>query len=518
MTRSVGRRRAAAQERGAGALRQAPWRPLELAHRPLEIVSEDAIEAIHQASLEILESLGMKVLDPRARAVLKAEGAEVDEGEQVVRLDRALVEAKLRLAPSEFTLRARNPARDFRLGGRHAAYSSVGGPAYVADLDRGRRPGSFVEMCDFLRLVQSLNIVHQEGGGPFEPLDLPAETRHLDQYYAQITLLDKNWQPWGLGSSRALDALEMAAIAFGTTREQLADHTIFACIINTNSPLVIDVPMAEGLMAMAQHGQAVVVTPFTLAGAMCPVTLAGALAQQNAEALAGIALVQSVRPGAPVVYGGFTTNVDMKSGAPAFGTPEYAQAAQISGQLARRHRLPFRSSAVTTANTVDAQAAYETMMSLWGAVTGHAHLIVHAGGWLGGGLTASFEKLIVDAEMMQMMAAWLQPPAVDRDSLGLAAIREVGHAGHFFGTAHTLARYQTAFYAPLISDWDNYDSWQQRGGLGTAERANRLWKAALAEYQPPPLDPAIDEALRDYVARRKRALGQPRGAEAPGAA
>jgi trimethylamine---corrinoid protein Co-methyltransferase len=249
-----------------------------------------------------------------------------------------------------------------------------------------------------------------------------------------------------------------------------------------------------------------VVTPFTLAGAMAPVTLAGALAQQNAEALAGIALVQCVRPGNPVMYGAFTSNVDMRTGAPAFGTPEYVQAAQISGQLARRYRIPFRSSNATAANGPDAQAGYEGQMSLWGAITGHAHLILHAAGWLGGGLVASFEKLVIDAEMLQMMAAWLAPPPVDEAALALDAIEEAGPGGHFFGTAHTLERYDTAFYAPLVSDRDNHDNWLDRGSPTTADRANQVWKKLLAAYERPALDPAVDEALRDYVARRKREL------------
>jgi trimethylamine--corrinoid protein Co-methyltransferase len=260
------------------------------------------------------------------------------------------------------------------------------------DLDRGRRAGTYREMCDYLKVVQSLNVIHQEGGGPFEPLDLPAETRHLDLYYAEITLLDKNWQPQGLGRGRALDALEMAAISLGTTRENLPQTPLFTAVINTNSPLQLDVPMAEGLITFAEHGQCNVITPFTLAGAMSPVTLAGALVQQHAEALAGIALAQVVRPGVPVMYGGFTSNVDMRSGAPAFGTPEYTQAAQASGQLARLIGVPFRSSNVTAANDVDAQAAYESSMSLWGSIMGGANMVMHAAGWLGGGLTASFKN------------------------------------------------------------------------------------------------------------------------------
>ena len=271
-------------------------------------------------------------------------GADVDEGEMRVRFDRAFVMERIATAPSSFELRARNPEKNVKVGGPHCILSSVGGPAYVMDNDRGRRPGTYAEMCDYLKLIQSFNVLHQEGGGPFEPLDLHQNTRHLDLYYAEITLLDKNWQPQTLGTGRAIDALEMVAISLGTTREKLADEMpVFTGIINTNSPLQLDEPMAEGLIAMAEHGQVNVITPFTLAGAMSPVTLAGALAQQHAEALAGIVLTQIVRPGVPVMYGGFTSNVDMKTGAPAFGTPEYTQAAQITGPAlpADRRAVPL---------------------------------------------------------------------------------------------------------------------------------------------------------------------------------
>ena len=508
---SARRRRAARSERSVGAITQRPWQQIRYRNRPVEILSADEIEAIHRAALTILEEIGLKVLSAEARAAFAGAGFDVEADGEGVRFDRALVEELVAKAPARFTLHARNPARNLEIATDRAVFASVGGPAYCMDLDKGRRDGSFSEMCDFLRLVQSLEVLHQEGGGGFEPLDLPPETRHLDLYLAQIRLMDKNWQPWGIGNQQAMDALEMAAIMLGKAREALAETPVFTCVINTNSPLQLDIPMAEGLMTMAAHGQAVIVTPFTLSGAMSPITLAGALAQQHAEAMAGIALTQIVRPGAPVIYGGFTSNVDMKTGAPAFGTPEYVQAAQVSGQLARRLGLPFRSSNVTAANTNDAQAAYESQMALWGAMTGQANLIMHAAGWLGGGLTASFEKLIIDAEMLQMMAALQEPLKVDEGTLALDALREVGPAGHFFGTAHTMARYEEAFYAPLLSNWDNFDSWLERGQVTAEQRANQIWKQLLAEYEQPSLDPAIDEALADYVTRRKRDVHGPDG-------
>lgn len=490
--------------RKASALPQRPWKLFELPYKPIEILSADQVEAIHNAALDILETTGMKVLDPRARALYKRAGARVNESDLRVRFDRHMIMAEVAKAPSRFTLEARNPERNLRIGGRSCVFTSVGGPAYVADNATGRRTGTYAEMCDYLKLIQSLNVIHQEGGGPFEPLDLPADSRHLDLYYAEITLTDKSWQQQGLGTERTIDGLEMTAISLGLTREQLAGRTICATVINTNSPLQLDVPMAEGLMTLAEHGQVNIITPFTLSGAMAPVTIAGALALQHAEALAGIALTQIVRPGVPVMYGGFTSNVDMRSGAPAFGTPEYTQAAQASGQLSRLIGVPFRSSNVNAANDVDAQAAYESMMALWGSIMGGAHMIIHAAGWLNGGLTASFEKLILDAELLQMMHAYCEPFEVSAATLALDAVAEVGPAGHFFGAGHTLARYETAFYQPILSNWDNYDLWAERGRVMAREKANQIWKSMLREYEQPPIDPGIDEALKDYMARRKR--------------
>ncbi|MGH6932056.1 MAG: trimethylamine methyltransferase family protein, partial [Dongiaceae bacterium] len=494
------------ERRVATRLPQLPWREIALPYRPYEVLSADQVEAIHLGSLRVLEEIGMEVLHPPAQQVLKAAGADVDEAAMRVRFDRGLIESQIAKAPPEFSLRARNPARDITLGRNRMAISSVGGPAYISDLDRGRRDGSYADLCDFLKLVQSLNIIHQEGGGPVEPLDLPADTRHLDLYLAQITLLDKTWQGWALGAYRARDAIEMNRIALGATADEMARRPAQLTIVNTNSPLRLDIPMAEGLTEYARTGQAVVVTPFTLSGAMSPVTIAGALAQQNAEALAVIALIQMIRPGAPAVYGGFTSNVDMKSGAPAFGTPEYAQAVVAGGQLARRYNLPYRSSNVNASNAVDVQAAYESMMSLWAAFSAHTNLMYQAAGWLEGGLTASFEKLILDAEMLQLMTSFMTPMEVSEASLGLDAIRDVGPGGHFFGTAHTLERFEHAFYQPLLSDWRNFESWSAAGAQDGTRRANGIWKELLKTYEQPPLDPAIRDELDAYVARRKEEI------------
>jgi len=491
----------------ANAIPQPPFGQLPRPYDPIRVLSEDHVEAIHRAALKLLAEQGMRVLNARAIEYFRHAGAKVDGN--MVYLDPGLVMERLATVPRTFTIAARNRAKDLRFGGNDVVFSTVGGPAYVMDIDRGRRDGTLQDMQDFLRLCQSLNVIQQESGGPLEPMDLPAATRHLDLYMSQITLLDKSWNLNALGTERTMDGIHMAALSMGWSLDDLARQPMMMGVINTNSPRQLDDPMSQGLMALAEHGQVAIVTPFTLAGAMAPVSLAGALVLQHAEAMFGITLTQIVRPGVPVMYGGFTSNVDMKTGAPAFGTPEYAKAAQASGQLARRIGVPFRSSNTTAANAIDAQAAYESMMSLWGCLMGGAHLVIHGAGWMHGGLTASFEKLILDAELLGMMQAYFKPIAVTEESLSLDAIAEAGVGGHFFGTAQTMAQYETAFHPPMLSNWDNYPTWLARGSEEAPRRANRIWKDLLANYEQPPLDPGILEELEAFVARRKAEGGAP---------
>ncbi len=497
-------RRGRRKKRVANQIRQLPWRVVANPYAPSEVLSPDQVETIIDTSLDVLAAQGMRFLEPSSRDLLKNAGASIDG--EIVRFDPDLVRETVARAPSEFRLRARNPERDLTIGGAHTVFTSVGGPAFCSDLDNGRRPGNYAEMCDYLKLVQSLNIVHQEGGGAFEAMDLPAQTRHLDLYLAQHRLLDKNAQAYALGRERTVDAIEMACIALGADREELAARPAVLAIINTNSPMQLDTPMTEAVLELAGAGQACCITPFTLAGSMSPATLAGTLMQQTAEVLAVATLTQLVRPGAPIMYGSFASNVDMQSGSPALGTPEYTKAAQASGQIARRLGLPFRSSNTTVSNCVDAQAAFESQMSLWGSVMGHANLVNHAAGWLEGGLTASFEKLIIDAEMLQMIAEYLRPIEVNDDELAVDAIAEVGPGGHHFGTAHTLERYEHAFYAPLLSTRQNFESWQEAGSEDIAARANATWKQLLNEYEQPALDPAVEEALVAYADQRRPTL------------
>ena len=499
-----GRRERKAARQGSIALR--PWKPTVNPHPAIEPLSRDEIEAIHGASLKILQVHGMRILSPRARDILKAAGNRVEHSDAMVFFDPDYIEEALKTSRPSYVWAARNPARSMTIGANNINFGPVSGPSFVSDLDKGRRAGSYGELCDYIRLIQMLGILHYGSAASFEPLDLPAETRHLDKTYAAATLSDKAFGASLLGATRAEDALKMLAILHGIDYDDLAnqDKVILSGGINTNSPRQLDDNLTDGMFALVERGQAIVVTPFTLLGAMAPVTIAGALALQNAEALACLALIQTLRPGAPMAYGGFTSNVDMKSGAPAFGTPEYVKATLAGGQLARRYNLPYRSSNTNAANMVDAQAAYESEMSLWAAVMGHTNIVNHAAGWLEGGLVASFEKLIIDAEMLQMMAESLEPIPIDADSLAIEAIGEVPPGGHFFGSPHTLARYETAFYQPIVSDWRNFETWAESGGLSADARANAVWKQMLKDYEAPPLDPAIDEALKDFVARRKR--------------
>lgn len=473
---------------------------------PSRILSDDQIEAIHEKSLRVLQEIGMDVLLPEARQILARAGASVD-GERV-RIGREIVEAAMATPPSEFTFHARNPARNIRIGGKWVAFGPVGGPPNCFDLDRGRRPGTLDDNSNFLKLSQFFNCIHTSGDGSVDALDVPSQTRHLHIMRNKVHFSDKVPFVYATGRDRLLDSLEITRLSRGISAEQMEQEPSAYTVINTNSPLKLDNPMAMGIIEMARRGQICVVTPFTLLGAMAPVTLAGALVEQNAEVLACLALSQLAKPGAPFVYGSFTSNVDMKSGAPAFGTPEYMQACIIGGQLARRYGLPYRTSSTNAANSLDAQAAYETVFSLWGAIMGGGNLVVHAAGWMEGGLVASFEKFALDTDLLQMVAKFLEPVIIDDETMALDAMEEVGPGGHFFGAKHTLARYATAFYQPMISDWRNSGQWTDAGSPEAPQKANALWKQALAEYQEPVLDAAISEEIDAFVNRRVAEGGQ----------
>jgi trimethylamine--corrinoid protein Co-methyltransferase len=457
--------------------------------------------------MRILSELGIRVMGDNVIALFEKAGAIVDRESRIVRIDEAIVKEALRTAPSQFTLTSRNAEKQLVLGGDHLVFGLVAGPPFVHDRINGRRSGNLQDYGNFIRLAHHFNAIHLIGNQVTAPQELPANSRHLDAYFANLTLSDLCYHCTAIGRGRAMDGIRMMAISRGITLEEMARSPGVITIVNINSPRLLDDAMGDGLIAMAQAGQPVTVTPFTLMGAMTPVTLPAALAQQNAEALFGVVLTQLASPGAPVMYGAFTSNVDMKSGAPAFGTPENTKANIIAGQLARRYNLPYRTSNANASTAVDLQAAYETGMSTWGAVLGGANMIYHAAGWLEGGLVASYEKLILDVEMLQNMMEFLRPIAFDENELGFEAISQVPTGGHFFGIDHTMARYKTAFYAPMLSDWRNYESWAVAGSREAVDRATDLWQQALTEYEEPTLDPAIREELEAYVARRKEEIG-----------
>lgn len=486
-----------------------PWTLPVNADAPVEPLTREGVEAIHDAAMRVLEEIGIDFLHPDAVRTLREAGCEVDANAVTVRMDRGFVMEKVALAPSSFTITPRNPERALVIGGDHIVFGNVSSPPNCSDLDRGRRVGDRESCRDLLKLTQSFGCIHFAGGYPVEAVDLHASTRHLDVLFDKLTLTDKVAHGYSLGTERIEDAMEMVRIAGGMTHDEFDASPHMYTNINSSSPLKHDWPMLDGAMRLARHGQPVIVAPFTLAGAMAPVTLAGAVAQQTAEALAAIVLLQCIRSGAPVVYGSFTSNVDMRSGAPAFGTPEYMRATQMSGQMARFYGLPLRASNACAANVPDAQAAWESAHSLMACITGKANVVYHAAGWLEGGLCASYEKFVMDCETLQQWIAYMKPVAVTPDDLAVEAIRDVGPHGHFFGAPHTQERYETAFYAPFLSDWRNYEAWERAGAVRTPERANKEWKRILAEFEPPPMDEAIREELSEFVERRRREGGAP---------
>ncbi|MBT4890625.1 MAG: trimethylamine methyltransferase family protein [Rhodospirillales bacterium] len=500
------RNRQSAESTGS-TFNQLPWRTVRNPFPPFKFITDDQVEDIHNASLKVLEETGIAFLLPEARVVLKQAGAEVDESNARVRFPRGLIIEHIVKAPSEFTMHARNPDHNMTWGGNVMNFAMVASPPNVSALDIPRRTGTFDDYCNFLKLAQSLNIIHMAPGYPVEPTDIPPRIRHLDAFQGVTRLTDKAALGYALGRERMLDCIEMARIAHGLNEEQLNTQPSIFTVVNANSPLQYDTPMLQGTMEMALRNQPVIITPFTLSGAMAPVTLAGALVQQNAEALAGLAFIQMVNPGAPCVYGGFTSNVDMKSGSPAFGTPEHTKATIIGGQLARRYNLPYRASNVNASNAPDAQAVYESQMTIWACMLGHCNMMMHGAGWIEGGLCASFEKVIIDAEMLQMMSEFLQPLATDPDSLAVDVIDEVGPGGHFFGTQHTIERYENAFYSPILSDWSNFENWTDKGSKNATQRAHEIYKDLLDNYETPPLDPAIDEELDAFIKMRKEQGG-----------
>jgi trimethylamine--corrinoid protein Co-methyltransferase len=454
--------------------------------------------------MDILENIGLDFFDSEALDIWEKAGAKVDRAKQHVWPDRGLVLEAVSKAPQTFTWHARNPAHDVLIGRNSIAFAPNSGMVYINDLENGRRRATYADFERFLKLAQMSSVLHFAGSELVAPSDVPPNIRHLKRVGAAFTLTDKAVRDVAHGRIIPADNLMMARIVFG---DDISQKPVIGGVINVNSPLRYDKRMLGGLITYARAGQINIITPFILAGAMSPITIVSALAQQNAEALAGITLTQLVNPGAPVIYGGFTTNTDMKSGSPAFGTPEAASALLIGAQLARRYGLPYRGSgSLNTSKVPDAQAAYESLWTLWPAVLAHTNFIHHAAGWLESGLTASLEKFIIDAENLAMFHHFLQEITIDKESLALDMIAEVGPGGHHFGTPHTQARFESEFYQPFISDRLNYETWKVAGEFDAAQRATLVWKALLDAYEAPELDPVVRERLLDFIGRREREL------------
>ncbi|MEM9205195.1 MAG: trimethylamine methyltransferase family protein [Pseudomonadota bacterium] len=495
--------------RSAPAVSQYPWTLPVNSDRPTEPLTEEGVQAVHDGAMRILEEIGIQFLHPDAVDILRRAGCTVDEDGVTVRMGRDFVMEMIAKAPTEFTVTPRNPDRELTIGGKHMIFQSVASPPNYSNLDEGRKVGTRKAHADLVKLAQYFNCIHQTSGYTVEPLDIHPSVRHLECLYDKILFTDKVLHAYALGKERIEDVMEMVRIGSGLTHEEFDAKPRMYTNINSTSPLKHDHPMLDGLMRMSRRGQPTYVTPFTLAGAMAPVTLAGTVAQSCAEALCAIALIQVIKPGCPAVMGTFSSNVDMKTGAPAFGTPDYMRATQMTGQMARFYGLPLRASNVCAANTPDAQAAWESAFSLWACVSAGVNTVYHAAGWLEGGLCASYEKFVMDCDTLQQMSEYMKPVSADVDDIALDAIREVGHGGHFFGVQHTQDRYETAFYSPFISDWSNFENWRDNGAVQTPERANKIWKQILAEFEPPPLDEAIKDELTDFVARRTAEGGAP---------
>lgn len=476
-----------------------------------EYMPTEGIETIHETSMRVLEEFGIAFNHDQAVDILEHAGCEVDRDAipaPLVKFPRELVMEQIAKAPGEFTIHARNPKNNVIMGGNHMVLAPVYGPPNVQDLDKGRREATIEDFRNFVKLAQVVPDLHNAGGVVCEPNDEPQATRHLDMLYALLTLSDKTFMGNVVSAENANDSIELASIVFGG-REKLAQNPVMLSLINVNSPRLYDTRMLDSLITYAQARQPLIITPFILAGAMSPVAVGGTLVQQNAEALAGITLTQLINPGTPVVYGSFLSNSDMQSGSPAFGTPESAAGLFVSAQLARKYKLPFRSGGgLTSSKVADGQAMWEATMTFWPTFLACTNFVLHAAGWLESGLVSSYEKFVMDVEILRMMQVFLGGIALDAEGLALDAFEEIGPGGYFFGAAHTMRHFRDAFYRPLIADVQNYTRWEQKGGETADVRANRVWKKWLNEYQKPGIDSGVEEALREFVARRKEEIQQ----------
>jgi trimethylamine---corrinoid protein Co-methyltransferase len=468
-----------------------------------EILDESALAELERGWRRIVSELGIEFLHPDALDYLRDAGQEV-EGE-LVRFDPDWILEQVAKAPPEFDLQARNPERSVHIGGNHMVFSAVYGCPFVREGDE-RRDATYDDFQNLVKLAQSFPQLDSPGGTICEPNDLPLDSRHLDMVFALLTLSDKPFMGSVTSGPNAVDTIAMAEMVFG--RESLEQTPAVISLINVNSPLRYDDRMLSALVEYVKAGQATVITPFLLMGAMSPVSIAATLAQQVGEALAGIALVQTIRPGCPVVFGSFLSNTDMQSGSPSFGTPESAVGLLCTGQIARHYNLPFRGGgALTSSQVVDAQAGYESMMSLWPTFLAGTNFVMHSAGWLESALVSCYEKFVVDVEQLRMMHAAFEPLTIDEETLAYSAHQEVGQGGHFLGAAHTLERFRECFYRPLVSSTENFERWKKNGAHDTAARASEIWHKTLDEYEKPAIDEGLEAELKAFVDRRRKELG-----------
>ena len=467
----------------------------------LELASPEAIELIEANADLILEEIGIEFRDDEeALAMFKDAGADV-QGTRIY-FPKGLCKSLLATAPAQFTQHARNSARNVEIGGNHTVFAPVYGPPFVRDLDNGRRYGTIEDFRNFVKLAYMAPAMHHSGGTVCEPVDLPVNKRHFDMLYAHMKYSDKPFMGSVTHPMRAQDSVAMCEILFG--KDFVDQNTVMTSLINANSPMVFDGTMLGALKVYARANQACIVSPFILAGAMSPVTALGTLAQVQAEVLAGGALTQLCRPGAPLIYGAFVSAISMQSGAPTFGTPEPTLVISAAAQLARRLNLPFRSGGSLCASKVaDAQAAYESANTLNATVLSGVNFALHAAGWLEGGLSSGYEKFVMDCDQLAMMQRLCEGYDLTENGQGLDAIREVGPGSHYLGCAHTQANFETAFIRSNLADNNSYEQWEAEGAQDMAQRANTLWKRWLAEYVEPAIDPGVDEALIAYMDERK---------------
>jgi trimethylamine---corrinoid protein Co-methyltransferase len=490
------------RRRGSGFTFVDGIKPIEQKLTPFEIISAEGVEAIHRASMRLLKDTGILIIDyPQAVETFRQNGARIENG-NLIKLDEETIMHFVRMAPATFTQLARNPAKNVPIGGKHMVFAPVYGPPFVADLDRGRRQGTIADFENFSRLAYMAEHLHHNGGTLCEPNDVEIKERHLDMLLAHISYSDKAFMGSVTHKENARDTVRMCEILFGA--EAIRQHTATISLINASSPLRFDDRMFGALEVYARARQAVLVTPFLIAGAMSPSTMAATLAQQNAEALFGIAYAQMLNRGTPCIYGSFLANIDMKSGAPCFGTPENSLALYAGAQMARRYSLPYRSGGNFTASRIpDAQAGYESANTFQATVQGGVNFVLHAAGWLEGGLISGYEKFVLDLETCGMAARLANGISLTDEDFAWDAFAEVGPGGHFLGAQHTMRHYDTAFYQHGVFSMDNYEKWESEGSEDSYKRANKVWKQMLAEYQQPALDAGVKDELLAFVDLRR---------------